>query len=253
MVAKLSSVTTILAALLATSVPVMPIATPTSARASAGASLTPSPVIATTSPRACSASTMRSFCAGCTRAKTAMRGSASRRSASPMRSSSRPSTARSPSRAMPSLRAIARPVSLWSPVTITGRMPAARHSATATLTSSRGGSIWPTRPSRRARPASASKPAVRDRARSSSSAAKASTAAPWRPSRSAARVPRRSSRVRAVAGAQAQYGLGRAFDQDPAWLRPGGAAWPSAWCRNRRASRRRAAHRGAARRARRRP
>ena len=52
MVAKLSSVMTIFAASLATSVPVMPIATPTSARASAGASFTPSPVIATTSPRA---------------------------------------------------------------------------------------------------------------------------------------------------------------------------------------------------------
>ena len=63
---------------------------------------------------------MRSFCAGCTRANTAMCGSASRSSASPMRSSSGPSTARSPSRAMPSSRAIASPVSLWSPVTITG-------------------------------------------------------------------------------------------------------------------------------------
>ena len=63
-VAKLSSVTTTFAALLATSVPERPIATPTSARASAGASFTPSPVIATTAPRACSASTMRSFWAG---------------------------------------------------------------------------------------------------------------------------------------------------------------------------------------------
>ena len=42
----------------------MPIATPMSAAFSAGASLTPSPVIATTSPSACSASTMRSLCAG---------------------------------------------------------------------------------------------------------------------------------------------------------------------------------------------
>ena len=40
---------------LATSVPAMPIATPMSAGCSAGASLTPSPVMATTCPRACSA------------------------------------------------------------------------------------------------------------------------------------------------------------------------------------------------------
>ena len=45
-------------------------ATPTSERFSAGASFTPSPVIATMSPRAWSASTRRSFCSGRTRAKT---------------------------------------------------------------------------------------------------------------------------------------------------------------------------------------
>ena len=50
MVAKLSSVRIISAASLVTSVPVMPIATPMSAGVSAGASLTPSPVIATTLP-----------------------------------------------------------------------------------------------------------------------------------------------------------------------------------------------------------
>ncbi len=51
-----------------TSVPVMPIATPMSARLSAGASLTPSPVIATNWPRSCSALTILSFCSGATRA-----------------------------------------------------------------------------------------------------------------------------------------------------------------------------------------
>ena len=56
------------AASLLTSVPVMPMATPTSAFFSAGASLTPSPVMATTAPRRCQASTTRSFCAGVTRA-----------------------------------------------------------------------------------------------------------------------------------------------------------------------------------------
>src|SRR5918996_882116 len=47
MVAKLSSVRIIVAASLVTSVPVTPIATPMSALRSAGASLTPSPVIVT--------------------------------------------------------------------------------------------------------------------------------------------------------------------------------------------------------------
>ena len=68
MVAKLSSARIILAASFVTSVPVTPIAMPMSADFSAGASLTPSPVIATMLPSACSASTMRSLCAGATRA-----------------------------------------------------------------------------------------------------------------------------------------------------------------------------------------
>ena len=50
MVAKLSSARIILAAPLATSVPVMPMAMPMSAAPMAGASLTPSPVIATMLP-----------------------------------------------------------------------------------------------------------------------------------------------------------------------------------------------------------
>ena len=67
-VAKLSSARIMSAASLATSVPVMPIATPMSAALSAGASLTPSPVIATIRPSAWSASTIRSLCSGETRA-----------------------------------------------------------------------------------------------------------------------------------------------------------------------------------------
>jgi hypothetical protein len=69
-VAKLSSVMTIAAASLATSVPLIPIATPMSACFSAGASLTPSPVMAATSPPAWNASTIRSVCSGETRANT---------------------------------------------------------------------------------------------------------------------------------------------------------------------------------------
>jgi len=50
--------------------PPLPIATPICARFSAGASLTPSPVTATTSPRRCSCSTICSFCWGLVRANT---------------------------------------------------------------------------------------------------------------------------------------------------------------------------------------
>ena len=70
MVAKLSSVSTIVAASRATSVPERPMATPMSARCKAGASFTPSPVTATISPRSRSASTMRSLASGELRAKT---------------------------------------------------------------------------------------------------------------------------------------------------------------------------------------
>ena len=64
MEAKLSSVRVIAAASRLTSVPVSPMATPMSARLRAGASLTPSPVIATRWPRDCRAVTTRSLCAG---------------------------------------------------------------------------------------------------------------------------------------------------------------------------------------------
>jgi hypothetical protein len=51
-----------------TSVPVIPMAIPISAALMAGASLTPSPVIATTSPSPWSARTIRSLCSADTRA-----------------------------------------------------------------------------------------------------------------------------------------------------------------------------------------
>ena len=70
MVAKLSSVRIMSAAPLETSVPVMPIATPMSAFFSAGASLTPSPVMATTSSCSCSRRTSRTLSSGATRAMT---------------------------------------------------------------------------------------------------------------------------------------------------------------------------------------
>ena len=70
MVEKLSSVRIITAASLVTSVPVMPIAMPMSAFFSAGASLTPSPVMATIWPWRFSRSTSRTLCSGVTRAIT---------------------------------------------------------------------------------------------------------------------------------------------------------------------------------------
>jgi len=69
MVAKLSSSRMMSADSLATSVPEMPIAMPTSAHFSAGASFTPSPVTATISPLRCKACTMRIFCSALVRAK----------------------------------------------------------------------------------------------------------------------------------------------------------------------------------------
>ena len=68
MVAKLSSLRTMSAASLATSVPLMPMATPMSACLRAGASLTPSPVMATTSPRFFQALTILILSVGETRA-----------------------------------------------------------------------------------------------------------------------------------------------------------------------------------------
>ncbi|KAH3682677.1 hypothetical protein WICPIJ_006340 [Wickerhamomyces pijperi] len=69
-VEKSSSVKTISEASLATSVPILPIEIPISANFKAGASLTPSPVMATTSPRLCKALTICTLCSGVVLAKT---------------------------------------------------------------------------------------------------------------------------------------------------------------------------------------
>ncbi len=70
MVLKLSSTNIISAASLDTSVPVIPIAQPMSAFFSAGASFTPSPVIATIASLFCHASTIRTLSLGATLANT---------------------------------------------------------------------------------------------------------------------------------------------------------------------------------------
>ena len=69
-VTKLSSVRIISDAFLATSVPFFPIAIPISAFFKAGASFTPSPVIATTAPVFCHAFTILTLCSGLTLANT---------------------------------------------------------------------------------------------------------------------------------------------------------------------------------------
>jgi len=69
-VEKLSSANIISDAFLATSVPFSPIEIPISAFFSAGASFTPSPVIATTAPVDLNAFTIRTLCSGVTLAKT---------------------------------------------------------------------------------------------------------------------------------------------------------------------------------------
>ena len=115
---------------------------------------------------------------------------------------------------------MARPVSLWSPVTMTGRMPAARHSATAALTSSRGGSIWPISPSSVARPARASKPP----AASSGSSATVATA-----STRSARPAMPSAASRAACSAACPSATHRRSTASGAPLMNTGAARRAAW------------------------
>ena len=140
-VAKLSSVNTIAAASFDTSLPVIPIATPISACFNAGASFTPSPVIATIFPLFCHARTMRILCSGETLAYTEIPSTKSINSSSDILSITEPSHASDSSFKIPIRFAIAAAVTLWSPVIIIGLIPARIQSATAALDSSRGGSI----------------------------------------------------------------------------------------------------------------
>jgi hypothetical protein len=93
MVEKLSSVRIITAASLVTSVPVIPIAIPMSAFLIAGASLPPSPVIATIWPCFWSTSTRRTLCSGVTRAITPMLSTWARASSSLVAPNSAPVSA----------------------------------------------------------------------------------------------------------------------------------------------------------------
>ena len=123
-VPKSSSCSTMSDASLATSVPAMPMAIPMSARESAGASLSPSPVIATTWLLACSCLTMRSFCLGVTRENIATSLTRSRSSSSDIRSSSRADRNSESSSMIPISLPIAIAVICWSPVIIFTCIPA---------------------------------------------------------------------------------------------------------------------------------
>ena len=105
--AKLSSISTSDDDSRATSVPRWPIATPTCAARRAGASFTPSPVIATISPRAFSACTMRSFWSGEMRAQTLTAASRSRRASSPSAAISSPDSTPASPAARPACAAMA--------------------------------------------------------------------------------------------------------------------------------------------------
>ena len=129
-----------------TSVPVIPMATPISAFFRAGASLTPSPVMATTLPFRCHASTILILSDGDTLAYTDMWASLLSSSSSDILLSSCPVTATSPSLYIPICLAMAVAVTLWSPVIITGFIPAPIAVATASTASSLGGSIIATSP-----------------------------------------------------------------------------------------------------------
>ncbi len=146
MLAKLSSCKTISAASLATSVPAIPIAIPILALESAGASFTPSPVMATISPWLWSELTIRIFWSGATREKIVVLDAASSISASVNFEIAPPLTAAIPPSVIPNSLPIAVAVNCWSPVIIFTLIPAFWQIAIASLTSGRGGSIIPTRP-----------------------------------------------------------------------------------------------------------
>mmetsp|Transcript_12652 Transcript_12652/g.39928 ORF Transcript_12652/g.39928 Transcript_12652/m.39928 type:complete len:222 (+) Transcript_12652:1460-2125(+) len=163
MEAKLSSMRIMSAASLETSLPAMPMATPMSPFLSAGASLTPSPVTATISPRRCAFSTMRSLWAGDTRAHTIC---SCERAASHLAICSSLSVMSIQSRMVSPLTTVALPafhfsssmipmdlamacaVMAWSPVTMNTLMRARLHLATASGTPSRGGSMREKRPAK---------------------------------------------------------------------------------------------------------
>ena len=147
-VIKLSSAKIMSAAFLATSVPFFPIAIPMSAFFNAGASFTPSPVIATTAPVFWKASTIRTLCSGDTLANTEYLEIFFSNSIFEILSNSFPVIAKSLFPIIPNSFAIALAVKIWSPVIITVFIPAFLQFCTASFTPSLGGSIIPIKPTK---------------------------------------------------------------------------------------------------------
>ncbi len=147
-VAKLSSIRTMADASLVTSVPLIPMAIPISASLTAGASFTPSPVMATIWLFFLSALTILSLCTGRTLANTAVFSTTFSSSVSLILSSSSPVIILSPFCIISSSFAITLAVILWSPVIIIVFIPAFLHKATASLTSGLGGSMRPAIPTK---------------------------------------------------------------------------------------------------------
>ena len=130
-VSSRSSVTTRSAAARAAGVPRWPSAMPTSASRIAGASLAPSPVIATVRSWRCNAWMIRTLWAGVHRATTSVAIRRSASAASSSRSRSVAVTTRWPPSSGLIVAAIASAVAGWSPVIMTVCTPAARIRATA--------------------------------------------------------------------------------------------------------------------------
>mmetsp|Transcript_25715 Transcript_25715/g.72046 ORF Transcript_25715/g.72046 Transcript_25715/m.72046 type:complete len:339 (+) Transcript_25715:611-1627(+) len=141
---KLSSRMIISEASFATSVPAIPIARPTSACLSAGASLVPSPVTPTTCLLAIRRCTRVSLSSGSERAKTWRRGRRASICSSVSLANSGPSMARPPGVRIPASSAIFLAVLMLSPVTMRTNRPAFWHFSTASGTSLRMGSRIPT-------------------------------------------------------------------------------------------------------------
>mmetsp|Transcript_40785 Transcript_40785/g.105517 ORF Transcript_40785/g.105517 Transcript_40785/m.105517 type:complete len:531 (-) Transcript_40785:349-1941(-) len=169
-----SSNSTMSAASFATSVPRMPIAMPTSASFRAGASFTPSPVMAVMWPPICwKARTMDRLCIGETRAKTQVyftqfcqnccasweelfasdsasklssAGNCSSKAAPVMTRKQRASSSFSTAGITPMRLAMASAVHGWSPVTMTVRAPASAIFSTASVAPAFGGSSSATKP-----------------------------------------------------------------------------------------------------------
>ena len=111
--------------------------------------------MATMFPLSCHARTIRILCSGVTRAYTRIFSTNSLSSSSLIPSIWTPSQAWEISSRIPILFAIAAAVTLWSPVIITGQIPARLQSETAAALSVRGGSIIASNP-RKTSPCSSS-------------------------------------------------------------------------------------------------